>query len=316
MRFFIPLFSLLLCQSLFGKELRVYTYDSFQGKGSLGEIVGQAFARKTGATCRFVSFPSASEALNQIALEGKKTKADLLVGVDAGILVKARSLGFFAKLERTDFPALLSEFWFDDDSNFAPFDYGDLSVLYDSRRVNVPDSLTWKQFAESPAYRKKLAIQDPRTSSIGLSFLFWTVALFEGEAFPKFWGALRRQILTVAPGWSGAYSLFQKGEVDFVVSYTTSVAYHVEKEKNLLIKSIHFSDGNYRQIEGAGIVAGSPQRDLASEWLKILASPDIQAQLPTTQLMYPVARVALPKSFTSLPVVKHPIRIDPRQNFS
>ena len=45
----------------------------------------------------------------------------------------------------------------------------------------------FKAFASDVRYRKKLVIQDPRTSSIGLSFLLWTQALFPGKAFDEIW---------------------------------------------------------------------------------------------------------------------------------
>ena len=108
--------------------------------------------------------------------------------------------------------------------------------------------------------RKKLVIQDPRTSSIGLSFLLWTQALFPGKAFDEIWKGLSRQVLTVAPSWTGAYGLFLKKEAEFVVSYTTSPAYHREKEKQDFIKAIPFPEGHYRQVEGAAIVKHSKKQ--------------------------------------------------------
>src|SRR5688572_5719798 len=91
---FLPLF--LTTSPALGAELRVYAYDSFTAKGGLGQELKRAF---TEAQVKLVTFPSAGEALNQIALEGARTKADLLVGVDQGLFGRAAALDAFLKLE-------------------------------------------------------------------------------------------------------------------------------------------------------------------------------------------------------------------------
>ncbi len=274
------------------ETLTVYAYDSFTSKGSLGAAVRDAFEKKSGAKTELVSFPSAGEALNQVALEGKKTRADLVVGVDDSLLARAREMDAFEKLE--------------------PFDYGFLALVYDSRRTTPPPAGTsLRDFASNKAFAKKVVIEDPRTSSIGLSFLLWTRCLFEGAAWEGFWKDFSKQLVTVAPGWSGAYGLFLKKEADFVMSYTTSPAYHVEKEKTDAFHAVIFPEGHYRQTESVGIVRASAKKALAAKWVALLLSDEIQAKVPLTQWMYPVAKsVALPKSFAALPAVPKVLTMD------
>ena len=58
---------------------------------------------------------------------------------------------------------------------------------------------------------------DPRTSTPGLGFVAWTVAVF-GEKYIDYWKALKPNILTMAPGWSAGYGLFtnEKGAKSFM----------------------------------------------------------------------------------------------------
>ncbi len=285
------------------KEVVVYAYDAFTGKGSLAELIKAEFKKQYSGDCRFVGFPTEGEALNQIALEGKATKADILLGIDESLLGRARDLHAFDKAPPELMQGLDPQLKFDAEGQFVPFDYGYLSILYDSLRTNVPAGISLKELAADPKFKKSLAMQDPRTSSIGMSFLVWTRLAF-GEGASSFWKALSSQILTIAPGWSGTYGLFLKGEAKFVVSYTTSPAYHVEKEKRENIRALLFPEGNYRQTEAAAVVTHSVRKDWARKWMQTLLSAEVQKGIPLHQWMYP-ARLGteLPESFKKLPPV-------------
>ncbi len=284
-------------------ELTVYTYDSFTGAGSLGESLSALSKKKTGCTTKFVPFATAGEALSQVALEGPKTAADILVGVDQSLRARADALAF-DELPPSLFSKLQSGLEPKASRRWLPFDYGYLSIVYDDRRKDVPPpGMTLMGFATHPAYKKRLVLEDARTSSLGRSLLTWTQSVFPKAEYATFWTSLFQQVLTVSPGWSAAYGLFLSQEADFVFSYTTSPAYHIEKELNPHIKAMIFPEGNFRQIEMAGILKSSKQKKCAVKWLELLSSTKIQSEVPRRQWMYPArSGVKLPTSFTSLPV--------------
>jgi thiamine transport system substrate-binding protein len=290
--------------------LRVYTYDSFTGKGSLGALMSQRFLQEYGVPTEFVTFSSAGEALNQIALEAKSPRADIIVGIDNSLVARARALQVFSSLDGLG-AGIPPELFFDSTRTVLPFDYGDVALVYDRTRTKaLPTSL--KEFSLSPAFHRKLALEDPRTSSVGLAFLIWTVANSSKEGTTAFWKALGEQILTVAPGWSGAYGLFLQKEADWVVSYTTSPAYHIEKEKTDNIRAVIFPEGHYRQVEGVAVLKHSAQSSRAREWVKMLLSRETQTALPLLQWMYPaMGGVELPASFKKLPVSPRVVSVDP-----
>jgi thiamine transport system substrate-binding protein len=284
-------------------ELTVYTYDSFTGAGSLGESLSSLSKKKTGCTTKFVPFSTVGEAISQVALEGPKTQADILVGVDQSLRARADELAI-EELPSALFSELQPDLLQKASYRWLPFDYGFLSIVYDDRRKNVPPPrMGLMEFATHAAYKKRLVLEDARTSSLGRSLLTWTKAVFPGGEYARFWKGLFQQVLTVSPGWSAAYGLFLSQEADFVFSYTTSPAYHIEKEMNSHIKAMIFPEGNFRQVEMAGILKSSKQKKCAVKWLELLSSSKVQKEIPRRQWMYPARKgVKLPASFASLPL--------------
>ncbi len=113
---------------------------------------------------------------------------------------------------------------------------------------------------------------------------------------------LSKRIVTVSKGWSEAYGLFLKGEADMVLSYTTSPAYHLIAEQDARFAAARFSEGHYQQIEVAGLVRSSQQKQLARDFLEFMLSDGFQSIIPTTNWMYPatLARTELPADFGKL----------------
>ncbi|MCX6101662.1 MAG: hypothetical protein NT000_00170 [Proteobacteria bacterium] len=133
--FFVFFISLSSANCVAG-TLNVYTYDALTGKSSLGEVIKKAFEAKTGATLKWVSFATGGEALNQIIIEGKKTNADILLGIDSSFANRAVETGLFSKISSTFFLPLQTGIKLDESSLFLPFDYGYLAFMFDSKRVH------------------------------------------------------------------------------------------------------------------------------------------------------------------------------------
>lgn len=288
-------------------EITVYAYDSLTGKGSFGAHVKKSAEEKLGIKTNFVPFPTAGEALNQIAIEGAKTRADVVLGVDRAWLGRAREMGHFAEIDAKVFEPISPDLLQAGPKDFVPFEYGYLAFLYDSRRTKAPPvGLSLAELAKLPALKRKVVIPDPRTSSPGLSFLFWTRLAFPTPGnWDNFWKGLSRQLATVSPSWTAGYGMFMKKQADWVLSYTTSPAYHLEEEKLDAIKAVIFPEGHYRQVEGAMVVKSSKNAVLAAKWLTHLLSAEVQEALPKTQWMYPArSGTKLPESFAKLAIPK------------
>ncbi len=293
------------------KTVTVYTYDSLASKGSYGRFLAAELEKEKGIKTSLVSFSTEAEAINQLKLEGANTRADILWGFDGILLQQVESYNVLEKLDekilsrvspKTRMPTEYA----------VPFDYGYLGFIYDSRRTKRPSGpVKLTDWVKDPAIKKKVIIEDPRTSTLGQSFLAWVGSLVSKENYLGFWKGFSPALLTVAPGWSSAYGAFLKKECDYVLSYTTSPAYHIEEEKTDAFKSVEFVEGNYRQPEGVAIIRFSKQKDLASQWITYLLSEKMQAALPLKQWMYPaVDGIVLPAAFLKLPKVVESPRLE------
>jgi len=291
----LPLLALLAAPAFAKPVLTVYTYDSFAADWGPGPTVKKAFEADCNCELKLVALEDGVSLLNRLRMEGKNSKADVVLGLDNNLLAAATQTGLFA---RSGIPASVVSVpggWNND--TFVPFDYGWFAFVYDKTKVkNPPKSL--KELVESDQ-KWRVIYQDPRTSTPGLGLLLWMQKVY-GDKAPEAWQKLAAKTVTVTKGWSEAYGLFLKGESDLVLSYTTSPAYHIIEEKKEHIAAANFSEGHYLQVEVAGRLAASKQPELADKFMKFMLTPAFQQAIPTGNWMYPVSNVTLPEGFTSL----------------
>ncbi|MCI2399982.1 thiamine ABC transporter substrate binding subunit [Aliiroseovarius subalbicans] len=277
------------------ETLTVYTYDSFVSDWGPGPAVKEAFEADCGCDLKFVSVGDGAEILSRLRLEGTRSDADVVLGLDTNLTAAARDTGLFAPhaLGETDWTLPIA--WEDD--TFIPFDWGYFAFVYDTEKVSNPP----KSFAELIASDLSIVIQDPRSSTPGLGLLLWVKSVF-GDKAGEAWAGLNDQVVTVTKGWSEAYGMFLEGEADMVLSYTTSPAYHLIAEEDASKAAAAFSDGHYLQVEVAAKVATTDQPDLADQFLAFVASDTFQSIIPTTNWMYPAVTPSggLPDGFETL----------------
>lgn len=276
--------------------LTVYTYDSFSSEWGPGPAIKTAFEKECGCELKFVALEDGVALLNRLRLEGKNSRADIVLGLDNNLLQAARDTGLFVPHAVATKALTLPGGWHDD--TFLPYDYGYFAFVYDQTKLkNPPRSL--HELVDSPA-SLKIIYEDPRPSTPGLGLLLWVQKVY-GDAAPAAWEKLAAKTVTVTKGWSEAYGLFLKGEADMVLSYTTSPAYHIIEEKKNQYAAAAFSEGHYQQVEVAGQLAASKQPALAHRFMQFILTPAFQQAIPTGNWMYPVIDTALPAGFTPPP---------------
>jgi thiamine transport system substrate-binding protein len=276
-------------------DLTVYTYDSFLTDWGPGPAVEAAFEAVCGCDLRLVAAGDGAALLARLRLEGERTGADVILGLDTNLTAAAAETGLFAPHGREGAGLDLPVAW--DDPLFLPFDWGWFAFVHDRERLPEPPT-DFRALADSDV---TILIQDPRSSTPGLGLLMWVKAAYGDEA-PAIWEALSDNIVTVTQGWSEAYGLFLEGEADMVLSYTTSPAYHLIAEDDPSKAAAPFAEGHYLQVEVAGIVAASPRQELARQFLDFMLTDDFQSVIPTTNWMYPAVTPAggLPEGFETL----------------
>ncbi|WP_173632880.1 thiamine ABC transporter substrate binding subunit [Paramixta manurensis] len=288
--------------------LTVYTYDSFSADWGPGPAVKKAFEANCGCTVKFVALEDGVSLLNRLRMEGKHSKADVVLGLDNNLIQAAEKTGLFTQSGVDTASVNLPGGWKND--TFVPYDYGWFAFVYDKTKLkNPPKSL--KELVDSPQ-KWKVIYEDPRTSTPGLGLLLWMKKVY-GDQAPAAWQKLAEKTVTVTKGWSEAYGLFLKGEGDLVLSYTTSPAYHLIEEKNAHYAAADFAEGHYLQVEVAARLASSKQPELAQRFMKFIISQPFQQTIPTGNWMYPVTKITLPPGFDTLTRPHTTLQFSPQQ---
>jgi thiamine transport system substrate-binding protein len=263
--------------------LTIYTYDAFAADYGPGPGLKAGFEKTCSCSVDFVAVDSSIGALRRVQLEGKTSKADILLGLDTSLIAEASATGLFAP-HGLSFDALaLPSRW--TDPTFAPVDFGYFAFVYDKTKVANPPTSFEALIAEPQDF--KVALEDPRSDTPGLGLVLWIKAAY-GDKAAEIWKGLKPHIATMAQSWDDAYNLFLRGETDMALSYTTSPAYHAIAESKPNYGYADFREGFYPQIEIAGILKSSPHQALAKQFLAWLVTADAQAVIPETNWMYPV----------------------------
>jgi len=287
--------------------LTVYAYDSFVSEWGPGPLVVPRFEEATGIKVNLVSVGSGGELLTKLELEQNSPKADVVIGISHELLSKTLSSGLLLPYESPVLSEIPLNLQFDKTHSLLPFNYASYSFNYDSEAlVDPPTSL---HDLLDPKYKRSIIIMDPRTSSVGMGLLEWTVEVY-GDDYLTWWENVKDNILTIADGWSSGYGLFTEGEAPLVLSYITSPVYHLMYEQSERYKSTVFEEGNYVALEGVGILKSSTQQESAKKFVDFLLT-DAQLDIAVANIMYPTNKhVILPPEFATIQEPKEILSLD------
>jgi thiamine transport system substrate-binding protein len=274
--------------------LVVAVHDSF----AVSEEVVAAFETEQNVRVQFLALGDAGEALNKLILTREAPLADLFFGTDNSFLSRALASDLFVPYASPALEAVPDDLRLDSENRLLPVDFGYVTLNADREwfaERGLPLPATLDDLA-APAYRGLLVVQNPATSSPGLSFLLATIAE-KGEAWPAFWQALRTNDVLVVDGWTQAYYEHFTvgsggiGDRPLVVSYTTSppadVLFATDGRTEPASVNVNLDGGVFRQIEFVGILQGTQQTELAQAWVDFMLGATLQEDIPLQMFVYP-----------------------------
>ncbi len=299
--------------------VRLLAHDSF----TVSDTLKQEFEKDTGLTLEVVTAGDAGTMVAGAVLAAGSPTADVLFGVDNTLVARATKAGVFWPYLAPDASALLPALKSDTSGGLlTPVDYGDVCVNIDDawftdKGIDAPKKL---DDLADPRYRNLLVVEDPAVSSTGLAFLLATVARY-GTEWQDYWNRLKDNGVTVASTWTDAYEgTFtaggKGGDRPLVVSYATSppaeIVYAADPKPTTPSTSV-MTDGCYRQVEYAGVLAGAANPSGAQKVIDWLISAPVQADVPLSMFVFPArSGVALPEVFTKFAAkVEDPLMLDP-----
>ena len=287
--------------------LTVMTHDSF----AVSAEVVEKFEAESGIKVNFVKGGDVGKALNTLILSSKAgtPPADVFYGLDNTFLSQALENELFEPYAAPALQDVDDALKLDPTSGALPIDYGDVCINYDKtyfkdHQLGVPASLAELTY---PEYKGLLVVENPATSSPGLSFLMATIASMGEQNAMAWWEAMKQNGVVVVNDWETAYytnfsASSGKGPQPMVVSYASSPAaeyiYADPKVAESPTASITADGMCWRQIEFAGIIRGTKNRAAAEKFIDFLLSLPFQEDMPLQMFVYPVIKGAqLPQEF-------------------
>ena len=309
-----------------GDTLTVIAHDSFNYTQEVMDI----FTAQTGISVEVIRLGDAGLLVNQSLLNRENPLGDVLFGVDNTFLGRALGGNIFIPYESPALENVDLAFIVDDQYRVTPIDYGDVCLNYDvgyfeETGLTIPQSL---QELVDPAYDGLLVVENPATSSPGLAFLMTTIGVFgedDDYDYLDFWADLVANDVYIADDWTDAYynqfsgSAGSVGTRPLVVSYASSPPVEVlfaDPQPETAPTGAIVADGTcFRQIEFAGILAGSDQETQAQQFIDFLLSRTFQEDMPLNMFVFPVNLQAdLPELFEEFALVpEQPIELTPEE---
>jgi thiamine transport system substrate-binding protein len=317
-----PVLALLLaaCAPKGPVTLTVMTHDSF----AASEAVIQAFEQANNVKVVFFKGGDAGAELNKAILTKDAPLADVIYGTDNTFLSRALDAGLTQPYTSPLLAKIPTEFQLDPQNRMLPVDYGDVCINYDKAwfaQHSLPVPATLEDLFK-PEYQDLLVVENPATSSTGLSFLLATIKHFGSPDYIGYWKQLRANGLVVVDGWETAYytnfsGSSGHGPQPLVVSYASSPAAEVVGASTPLtdapIGTIVGPDTCFRQIEFVGILKGTQHLALADKFVDFMLGRQFQEDMPLQMFVYPVNSTAkLPEAFVQYAqTASQPAMLDP-----
>lgn len=286
------------------ETLTLIAHDSFAGGVSDETFAG--FTEETGIAVEVIAAGDAGALVNQAILSKDNPLADVLFGVDDTFLSRVLDQEIFEPYESDHISSVPADLA-DAGDRVTPIDFGDVCINYDkawfeTAGITPPGTLQ--------AIRPNLlTVEHPATSSPGLAFVLATIAEFGEDGWLDFWVGLRDGGVNVASDWDAAYyGDFSRygGESPMVVSYASSPPAEVifAEEPTDTAPTGVIEAGCFRQVEYAGILAGTPYSEAAGRLIDYMLSVEFQEGIPLTWFVFPANQDAsLPQEFVDHTVI-------------
>ncbi|KAA9162336.1 thiamine ABC transporter substrate-binding protein [Amycolatopsis acidicola] len=277
------------------------THDSWAAP----QQVIDAFQQQTGIKLDILKKGDAGALTNSLVLTKANPLGDVAYGVDSTFASRALSEGVFDSYTSPEADRGPQRYAVDSEHRMSAVDLGDVCLNVDTNWFaanGVPAPTSYDDLTD-PRYKNLLVVENPATSSPGLAFLLGTVAHYGEQGWQAYWTKLKDNGVQTVSGWEEAYSQdfsgsSGKGPRPIVVSYASSPAAEIGDDGKPRTKAL--LDTCYRQVEYAGVLAGTKQPEKARKVVDFLLSQQFQTTVADNMYVYPTRQgVELPKAWTT-----------------
>lgn len=277
-------------------EVRLATHSSFD----LPKDHIAAFEKQHDAKVVILKSGDGNELLNKLIISKKSPIADAVYGLDNANVHRAHQENLLAAKQPESAATVVKL------PHALAVNYAFVNLNYDKKwfadkKIPLPKSLA---DLTKPEYKNLVVSPNPNTSTPAMAFLLANIGgLGEENAF-KWWADMRQNGIKITKGWSEAYYTeftLNGGSRPIMVGYASSPAAEVFYSEGKLstpnMGNLFLQGGNYRQIEGAAVLQGAKQPELAAKLVQYLQNESVQKDIPTSMWVYPAVKgVVLPEA--------------------
>jgi thiamine transport system substrate-binding protein len=275
------------------RTVTLVTHDSW----SMPKKVMAQFEQKSGYELEVLRSGDAGQVTNKLVLTAENPIGDAVYGIDNTFASRAMEAGVLADHEPTGLPDSASAYVLAEDqsgSALTPVDWSDVCVnvdlaWFEAEGLEPPSTL---EELTDPRYENLFVTPGASTSSPGFAFLLATIGRYGEDGWLAYWEQLMANGARVVSGWSDAYEVdFTAGGGDgdrpIVVSYASSPPFTIpEGAKRPTTAAL--LDTCFRQVEYAGVLAGSDNPQGAAELIDFLTSRTFQDELAENMYVFPI----------------------------
>jgi spermidine/putrescine transport system substrate-binding protein len=296
------------CKRKTGRQLQLYTWDTYVGKNTL-----QGFEKASGVHVNMSLFSNNDELFAK--LRGGNPGYDVIVPSN-DFVERMGKAGMLMPLTHAKIPNMRNIAPAFQD---APFDPGrKLSMPYTwlvmgigyrkSKVKSVPDS--WKWVLDSDAYKGRIALVSDAADLCRLSeiYLGADINRFDQAALAKVQDMLIRQKPNVATFHDdNGQDLLLSGDCDLVIEYNGDIAQVMKEDKDLAF--VVPREGSVMQSDQLCIPTGAPDPDAAHAFINHVLGADAGADIART-IAYPTPNAAalalMPPDYRDNPAIFPP----------
>ncbi|OKL53556.1 ABC transporter substrate-binding protein [Bowdeniella nasicola] len=268
------------------ESLVVLSHDSFDFPD---ELLSE-FKEKTGVEVKIQQVGDGGELANRLVLTKDAPLGDVVYGLDNTVSYRLAGQKIIGE---TSVASPNKDLDFAGEPGLIPIDQGDVCINADKKWFSENNVEIPKTFEDllKPEYSDKLVAMNPASSTPGMAFMLATIEHFGEDGWVDYWKKLKANGLKVTNGWSDAFSVDYsagegKGPFPMMVSYGSSPAYSVNEEKTES-STVALSETCYRQVEYAGVIAGTKNEKAASSFIEFLLTPKVQEAISKVTYMHP-----------------------------
>ena len=286
----LSLFILVSCAYESNKELTIYTSRQPQ----LLEPIIETFYQQTGIKVNLLS-GNAQELMERIIIEGEKSRADIFMTVDAGVLWQASERNIFSEINSDILKNNVPIYLRDPNNQWFGLSKRARTIVYSANEFSDDDFSSYEDLAD-PKWKGRLCLRTSKKvyNRSLIASMIDAYGFEKAKAVVSGWVSnLATEVFSNDTNALKAVSSGQCG-VTIVNTYYLARLLDESKYDNLNLFWANQDDrGVHINISGAGIVKASKNKINAIKLLEYLSSEDAQDFYASANKEYPVLNGSL-----------------------